>query len=40
VVSYGVESALRSLAKPINVAEWQTKLVENVPDDRGQPADL
>ncbi len=28
-----VEYALRSLAKPIGVAEWETKLVERLPDD-------
>ncbi len=28
-----VEYALRSLAKPIGVAEWETKLVEKLPDD-------
>ena len=28
-----VEYALRDLAKPMGVAEWQTKLVEALPDD-------
>jgi predicted nuclease of restriction endonuclease-like (RecB) superfamily len=28
-----VEYALRSLTKPIGVAEWETKLVEELPDD-------
>jgi predicted nuclease of restriction endonuclease-like (RecB) superfamily len=28
-----VEYALRSLAKPIGVAEWETKLVEKLPED-------